>query len=186
MPDISIVPWWYRSWAAEDDPACARLADLVLGRLLPMATALHRANAVELGLDPTEMAIVEVLGVTPVLRLSALADRVAISHAAASRAAARLEARTWVDRTPYGRGYVDVARAEGTAEVVATSLQDIRGPLAAAAADLTDAERDAVDRFLLELTDLLAKRARSRGDRRYHRTLDRRRKEWLREPTPDR
>jgi hypothetical protein len=59
----------------------------------------------------------------------------------------------------------------------------VRGPLTAAVADLDAVERAAVERFLLELADLLAKRAQSRGDRRYRRTLDRRRKEWQREPT---
>jgi hypothetical protein len=183
MPDISIVPWWNHSWRAEADPECARIADLVLHRLLPMMTAMHRANAVELGLDPTEMAIVEVLGVTRVLRLAVLADRVAVSHAAASRAAARLEERMWVERRRDVPGYVDVARAEGTAEVVAASLHDVRGPLTAAVADLDAVERAAVERFLLELTDVLAKRAQSRGDRRLRRSLERRRKEWQREPT---
>ncbi|MEJ2870217.1 MarR family transcriptional regulator [Actinomycetospora sp. OC33-EN08] len=181
MPDISIVPWWYSPWAPERDPDCAQIADHVLDRLLPAATALHRANAVELGLDPTEMAIVEVLGVTRALRLSALADRVALSHAAASRAAARLEERTWVERGQDVPGYVDVTRAAGTGEVVAASLQDVRSPLAGAAADLTAEERATVLRFLQEVSTILTVRARSRGDRRLHRTLQRRRKEWVRD-----
>ena len=181
MPDISIVPW-LTPWGPERDPSCAHIADRVLHHLLPAMTGLHRANAVELGLDPAEMAVVEVLGVVPALRLAALAERVALSHAAASGAAARLEDRTWVERTNVTKGYLEVGRAEGTAEVVASSLQDVRSPLAAAASSLTAEERVTVLAFLEEVIQIVSVRTRARDDRRRLRTLTRRRREWLHEP----
>ncbi|MDL5158010.1 MarR family transcriptional regulator [Actinomycetospora termitidis] len=179
MPDITIDP--FPSWGAEKDEECAWIADRILHHLLPAATALHRANAVELGLDPAELAIVEVLGTVRALRLTAVADRVALSHAATSRATSRLAERTWVDRCSEVHGYVEITRAEGTTAVLAASLQDVRSPLAAAVEALAPADRATVLRFLDEVVEIITVRARSRGDRRLERTLVRRRREWLRD-----
>ena len=179
VPDISIVPM--PPWAAERDPVSARIADLVLHELLTAATALHRGNADELGLDPSMLAIVDVLGGVPELSVAALADRVALSHAATSRAVTRLEARDWVARVEETGARRFVTRAAETTMVVDASRQDVRSPLAGAAERLTPEARDIVLDFLLRVTGILTTRARSRGDRRLQRTLDRRRKEWDRD-----
>jgi DNA-binding Lrp family transcriptional regulator len=172
--------------AAEDDPLSAAIADHILQRLLTAATLLHRGNADELGLDPSMLAILEVLGVVPELTVTALADRVALSHAATSRAVTRLEERAWVERLGGPGEQRVVARAADTTTTIDASRQDVRSPLAAAAEALTPEVRDAVLVFLREVSDVLTVRARSRGDRRYLRTLERRRKEWDRERRPGR
>jgi hypothetical protein len=174
-------------WAAEDDPLNAAIADHLLQRLVTAATLLHRGNADELGLDPTMLAILEVLGVVPELTVAALADRVALSHAATSRAVTRLEERAWVERLGDPGEQRVVARAvDTTTTTIDASRQDVRSPLAAAAGELRPELRDAVLVFLREVSDILTTRARSRGDRRYLRTLERRRKEWDRERRPRR
>jgi DNA-binding MarR family transcriptional regulator len=179
VPDISVIPM--PPWAFERDPVNAQIADQVLHQLLTAVTVLHRGNADELGLDPTMLAIVDVLGVVPELSVAALADRIALSHAATSRAVSRLEARDWVTRVAETGPRRLVTRADETGTVVATSRQDVRSPLAGAAAELTPEVRDAVLEFLVRVTDILTTRARSRGDRRLQRTLYRRRKEWDRD-----
>ncbi|MCD2197845.1 MarR family transcriptional regulator [Actinomycetospora endophytica] len=179
MPDISVVPT--SPWGAERDPVNAEIADHILQRLLTAATALHRGNADELGLDPSMLAIVDVLGVVPELTVAALADRVALSHAATSRAVTRLEERDWVERLDEPGTPRFVMRAAETTTVVDASRQDVRSPLAAAADALDPQAREAVLLFLTRVTDILTTRARSRGDRRLLRTLERRRKEWDKE-----
>ena len=111
VPDISVIPM--PPWAYERDPVNAQIADQVLHQLLTAVTVLLRGNADELGLDPTMLAIVDVLGVAPELSVAALADRIALSHAATSRAVSRLEARDWVTRVAETGPRRLVTRAEG-------------------------------------------------------------------------
>jgi hypothetical protein len=179
VPDISVIPT--SPWGEERDPLNAQIADHILRRLLTAGTALHRGNADELGLDPSMLAIVDVLGVVPELTVAALADRVALSHAATSRAVRRLEERQWVERVDEPGVPRLVVRAAETTTVVDASRQDVRSPLAGAADDLPPETRVVVLEFLMQVTDILATRARSRGDRRLLLTLQRRRKEWDRD-----
>lgn len=167
-------------WADEKDPQNARIADLVLDELLAAGTLLHRGNADELGVDPSMLAILETLGVFRWQTVASLADRVALSHAATSRAVARLEERRWVERVGEPGERRLVTRAPGTSAVIAASRQDVRSPLAAAAGALDAGHRDAVLGFLEEASRVLQARALARGDHRLRRSTERRRKEWER------
>jgi DNA-binding MarR family transcriptional regulator len=147
----------------------AEFASSVLDHLVPAVVQMHRADAARLGLDPTELAILEVLRVVDPLSISALAGRVSLSHAATARAVGRLEEREWVARNhdPHDRrGWLVFLCPEAR-----TALQDaragVRHQLAEAADDLAPERLLATLHALVQVTDRVMRSARDQADQRW-------------------
>jgi DNA-binding MarR family transcriptional regulator len=156
-------------WGAELVAENAEFASSVLDHLLPAVVQMHRADAARLGLDPTELAILEVLRVVDPLSISALAGRISLSHAATARAVGRLEDRQWVARNqdPHdGRGWLVFLSPE-----TRTLLQDararVRHRLAEVADDMSPERRIATLHALVQVTDRVARSARDQAEQRW-------------------
>ncbi|MCD2187647.1 MarR family winged helix-turn-helix transcriptional regulator [Actinomycetospora soli] len=165
-------------WGAELEAENLEFALSVLDQLVPTVVQLHRADAARLGLDPTELTILEVLrGVAP-LSIAALAGRCALSHAATARAVDRLVAADRVGR------YVDPDDARGwlvdlpdhTVAALRHARATLRHDLADLAAGLTPAGRVATLHALVQVTGVVMRSVQEQAVERCRQTRHRR---WL-------
>ena len=163
-------------WGPELDEQNWEFARLVLDQLLPVVVQLHRANAAELGLDPSMLAVLDVVGAKDPLSISVLAGRCSLSHAATARAVERLVEQGWVERLPdpHDRRSWMVGRAPGTEAALENSRADLRHELADAAASMRPAARTATLHALIQVVERVSRTARAKVDRRWTETQFRR------------
>lgn len=163
-------------WGPELEEHNGEFARAILDQLLPVVVQLHRANAVELGLDPSMLAILDVLGTLDPLSISVLAGRCSLSHTATARAVERLAEQGWVERLPdpHDRRSWMVGRAPGAEVALENSRADLRHGLADAAASMRPADRLATLHALIQVVERVSRAARAKVDRRWTETQFRR------------
>ncbi len=175
-------------WGAELVAENAEFASSVLDRLVPAVVQMFRADAARLGLDPTELAILEVLRAVDPLSISALAGRVSLSHAATARAVGRLEDRDHVARNhdPHdGRGWL-VFLSPDTRALLQNARARVRHDLAVVAGDMAPERRVAMLRALVQVTDRVMRSARDQAEQRWQENRYRRWQERQRTPHAER
>ena len=170
--------------AAKDRAENAEFAVGVLDRLLPLVGEFLRADAAQLGLDPSMLAVLDVLGIVSPVSVATLAGRCSLSHAATARAVARLVAQGYAERVTDegdGRSTWWVGRTAGGGEILAAGRARLRADLEHLAARLPPADRLAVLRALPSIDAVLVRHTHTRQESRWREMQYRRWRERQRE-----
>lgn len=160
------------------------LATNVVDRLLGLVGEFLRADAAELGLDPSMLAILDVLGVVSPVSVATLAGRCSLSHAATARAVGRLVEQGYAERVTDsgdGRSTWWVGRTARGDELLATGRARLRADLERLAAGLAPADRLGVLRVLPSIEAVVVRHTHARQESRWHETQYRRWRERQRD-----
>ncbi|NMO89672.1 MarR family winged helix-turn-helix transcriptional regulator [Actinomycetospora sp. TBRC 11914] len=170
--------------AAKDRAENAEFATAVVDRLLGLVGEFLRADAAELGLDPSMLAVLDVLGIVSPVSVATLAGRCSLSHAATARAVARLVEQGYAERVTDegdGRSTWWVGRTARGDETLRSGRARLRSDLEYLAAQLPSADRLAVLHALPLIEAVLVRHTHRRQESRWRETQYRRWQERRRE-----